>query len=53
MSDDNRCKLTDAELEEQEIEIPADETDKSFFDWIDNMIEEEFKDVKDATVTHK
>lgn len=48
MSDDTRCKLTDAELEARGIEIPKDETDASFFEWIDNMIEETFRDVKKA-----
>lgn len=48
MNDEKRCKLTDAELEAQGIEIPADETDASFFEWMNDMIEETFQDVKKA-----
>ena len=37
-------ELSDAELEKLGIEIPADETDGSFFDEIDKMIEEVFQE---------
>ncbi len=47
MSDDSRCKLSDAELEALKIEIPSNETDGSFFHWMDNMIQKEFQDVKE------
>lgn len=40
-----RPKLTDEELKKMDIKIPDDETDSSFFDWIEDMIQEEFKDV--------
>lgn len=33
---------TDKELEQMGIEIPADETDQSFFDRINRIIQEEF-----------
>ncbi len=38
---------TDEELAAKGIEIPETETDESFFDWMDNMIQDVFKDVKD------
>lgn len=37
-----RNTLTDEELAERGIEIPAGETDGSFFAWIDQMSEEVF-----------
>lgn len=40
-----RPNLTDEELKKMDIKIPDDETDGSFFDWIEDMIQEEFKDV--------
>lgn len=40
-----RRNLTDEELKEKDIRIPDEETDGSFFSWIENMIQEEFKDV--------
>lgn len=35
---EKRSTLTDAELEELGVEIPKGETDASFFNWLDNMI---------------
>lgn len=35
---------TDQELEEMGIEIPETETDQSFFDWINKMIQEIFQE---------
>lgn len=46
-----RCKLTDQELKDRDIKIDDAETDASFFNWIDNMIEEEFKDIKEQQVS--
>lgn len=43
-----RSTLTDAELEALGVEIPKDETDASFFNWLDNMIEDAFKDDKES-----
>lgn len=37
-------EMSDAELEALGIEIPAEETDGSFFDRIDRMIEEVFNE---------
>lgn len=44
MGDVERCKLTDEELEALGIEIPAGETDASFFDRMNRMIEEVFNE---------
>lgn len=38
--------LTDEELAARGIEIPETETEEGFFQWINDMIEDEFKDVK-------
>ena len=47
-----RPNLTDEELKKMDIKIPDDETDGSFFVWIEDMIQEEFKDVpKEETIT--
>ena len=35
-----RCTLTDEELEALGVEIPAGETDGSFFAWLDEMLNE-------------
>lgn len=40
-----RSKRTDEELEALGIEIPESETDAGFFNWLEDMIQEEFKDV--------
>jgi len=47
MSKIQRCQLSDEELKQRGIEIPADITDKSFFDEIEQMIQEEFSDIPD------
>lgn len=44
MGDVERCKLTDEELEALKIEIPKGETDASFFNWMNEMIEEVFNE---------
>lgn len=48
MGDVERSKLTDEELEKLGVEIPESETDGSFFKWVDNMIEEVFKEDENA-----
>lgn len=44
MGDVERCKLTDEELEALGIEIPEGETDASFFNRMNKMIEEIFNE---------
>lgn len=45
VEEEKRQQLTDEELEALGIEIPETETDASFFQWVDDMIEEVFRDV--------
>lgn len=49
MSDIERNTMTDEKLEAAGIEIPADETDESFFAWLDGMIKEVMGDDPDAS----
>ena len=42
----DKCTLSDEELEQLGIEIPADETEGKFFQWFDDMLDETFAECK-------
>lgn len=46
MGNVKRNTMTDEELRNLDIKIPEEETDESFFGWLEEMLDDVFKDIK-------